>query len=150
MTEKTDFEQLLEKLNAMPVFYHSDVIIEDATQDEIKQLFKHLRSLGFVPKWIGDNEIRVTNCKGKSKIFKDLAALSPVDIKKIHQVMIAGGISAYTHTSYAAFRAVFKTEQGKAKKRNDAMWKFYRMFAESTDYQISGIINFFDTGEIKC
>lgn len=78
------------------------------------------------------NTIRVTNCAGLSKIEKEIARLSPEEMKHIHSLLLAGGISAMLKGKHKAFCALFERERAKAKQAKSEKWeRIYRSLAKA-------------------
>src|SRR5574343_483790 len=127
-----NIHETLNALKALKPRYHFDIEVDNPTIEEVELFFSQCEKRGFVPKWMDANTIRVTNCAGLSKIEKEIARLSPEEMKNIHSPLIAGGISATTIGKHKAFCALFERERAKAKQAKSEKWeRIYRSLAKA-------------------
>src|SRR5574343_1904148 len=136
-----NIHETLNALKALKPRYHFDIEVDNPTIEEVELFFSQCEKRGFVPKWMDANTIRVTNCAGLSKIEKEIARLSPEEMKHIHSLLLAGGISAMLKGKHKAFCALFERERAKAKQAKSDKWeRIYRAFSKTDSVQVELII----------
>lgn len=133
--------ETLDALKALKPRYHFDIEVDNPTIEETELFFSQCEKRGFIPKWLNANTIRVTNCAGLSKIQKDIARLTPEEMKHIQGLLLAGGISASLKGKHKAFCALFERERAMAKQSKSDKWeRIYRVFSKSDAVQVELII----------
>src|SRR5574343_1100680 len=132
-----DIHQTLDALKALKPRHHYDIEIDNPTIEETELFFSQCEKRGFIPKWLDTNTIRVTNCAGLSKIQKEIVRLTPDEMNHIHDLLLAGGISAMLKGKHKAFCALFERERAKAKQAKSEKWeRIYRSLAKADAAQI--------------
>ena len=132
-----NINETLTAIKALKPRYHYDIEVDNQTIEEIEAFFSLCEKQGFIPKWMDEKTIRVTNCAGLSKIQKDIARLTPENMSHIHGLLVAAGISTMLKNSYQAFCRLFEVERAKAKKRGNVKWeRIYRALAKADALQV--------------
>lgn len=134
-------QETIDALKELKPRYHYDIEVDNQTIEETEYFFSQCERMGFIPKWMDANTIRVTNCAGLSKIQKEIARLTPDEMNHIHDLLLTGGICAMLKGKHKAFCALFELERAKAKRRKIGKWeRIYRAFAKADIAQVELII----------
>lgn len=132
-----DVHQILTAIAGLKILHHYDIEIDDPTEEETAYFFAECEKRGFIPKWINDFTIRVTNCAGSTKLQKTIARLNNDEMQHIHSLLVAAGISVMMKNRYKAFCDLFDGERKKAKKSRNQKWELiYRALARATPIQV--------------